>query len=457
MHAAGIERLISADPVAHLYSEANMQQSQQQQQVNQQQQQQQESPTSNICVNLSQWAIEHACSSINSISTKQDSDKFSISQLAPLHIGTRHIQHDEQMMFASNSSSPLTQLVGDHLLGPTSQLEAKLNYYVSDIWLTSGDERSNRLPFIGAGPWKLLFATLIYLYLIKRLLPLIMRPLRPLELQWPIRAYNLAMVVSNLWAFWHGARILHFGGKCFGCETINHQDYSEQAIELLHYGWLFFLSRLVEWLDTIFFVLRKKDRQVTKLHVFHHSFVPLISWTYLKYHPGYTVAFFPFVNSFVHSIMYTYYLLATFGPKVQPYLWWKRYLTSLQIAQFVLIIIQLASIPLTGDETCQYPRGFFYVALAGACLFLWLFFTYYLDTYSSSNKQQKGLTNQQVNGRKTSGSRQLNANDQREGSSRALSDAIDNAILGYDDEEVDVKLGSNTNSAARNRKSQRIV
>jgi elongation of very long chain fatty acids protein 7 len=342
-------------------------------------------------------------------------------------------------LLAGGAESPLTSLVTNHLLGPMQQLESKVNYYFSDIWLASGDERTNKLPFIGAGPWKLIYATLIYLYLIKWLLPRLMQPFRPLELNWLIRLYNLFMVLSNMWSFYHGARILKFGLKCFGCETINHQDHSAQAIELLHYGWLFFLSRLIEWLDTIFFVLRKKERQVTKLHVFHHSFVPLISWTYLKYHPGYTVAFFPFVNSFVHSIMYTYYLLATFGPKVQPYLWWKRYLTSLQIAQFVLIIIQLASIPLTGDESCQYPRGFLYVAFAGAILFLWLFYTYYLDTYTRGAKSgPRGATceprqqqqQREPDDRLAFGLSRLGpaAAAWREGSSRSLSDVVENAI-----------------------------
>lgn len=38
-------------------------------------------------------------------------------------------------------------------------------------------------------------------------------------------------------------------------------------------------------------------------------------------------SFFGFLNTFVHIIMYTYYMLAAMGPKVQKYLWWKKYLT----------------------------------------------------------------------------------------------------------------------------------
>lgn len=351
-----------------------------------------------------------------------------------LYIQSQNSQDQQQQQqhhqLLIEQAPPLTKLMLDHVLEPMQFIDNKLDYYFSEFWVKNSDERSSQLPFMSGGPWKLIYATLIYLYLIKLLLPKLMHNSKPLELNWCIRCYNLLMVLSNIYAFYHGARILNFGTKCFGCEVINHRDYSAQAMELLHFGWLFFLSRLVEWLDTIFFVLRKKERQVTKLHVFHHSFVPILCWTYLKFHPGNTVAFFPLVNTFVHTIMYTYYLLATFGPNVQAYLWWKKYLTSLQITQFVLILMQLATIPMSSNEMCQYPRGFLYVAIAGAFLFLWLFYTYYIDTYKKGADPAKTM---EAHAEQSRRSARVNAGQQllskcREGSSRSLSDSIDNAI-----------------------------
>lgn len=37
------------------------------------------------------------------------------------------------------------------------------------------------------------------------------------------------------------------------------------------------------------------------------------------------------LNVFIHVIMYTYYFLAALGPHMQKYLWWKIYLTKLQM------------------------------------------------------------------------------------------------------------------------------
>ena len=44
------------------------------------------------------------------------------------------------------------------------------------------------------------------------------------------------------------------------------------------------------------------------------------------------LAFFhPLLNTGVHVLMYTYYGLAALGPQWQHYLWWKKYLTALQL------------------------------------------------------------------------------------------------------------------------------
>lgn len=39
------------------------------------------------------------------------------------------------------------------------------------------------------------------------------------------------------------------------------------------------------------------------------------------------------LNNFVHVLMYFYYMLAAMGPQYQKYLWWKRYMTELQMVR----------------------------------------------------------------------------------------------------------------------------
>ena len=45
------------------------------------------------------------------------------------------------------------------------------------------------------------------------------------------------------------------------------------------------------------------------------------------------------LNSFIHVIMYIYYGLAGLGPSMQKYLWWKKYLTRLQLVIHIHIFV----------------------------------------------------------------------------------------------------------------------
>lgn len=51
----------------------------------------------------------------------------------------------------------------------------------------------------------------------------------------------------------------------------------------------------------------------------------------VKYLPGGHSTFVGLLNTFVHVILYGYYFLAALGPQIQKYLWWKRYITKLQL------------------------------------------------------------------------------------------------------------------------------
>lgn len=76
--------------------------------------------------------------------------------------------------------------------------------------------------------------------------------------------------------------------------------------------------------------------------------------------------------------MYSYYGLSTFGPKIQKYLWWKKYLTRLQILQFLIALVHSLQ-PLF--QPCTFPVIFVMGQTLGAILFLWLFMSFYFKAY----------------------------------------------------------------------------
>ena len=59
----------------------------------------------------------------------------------------------------------------------------------------------------------------------------------------------------------------------------------------------------------------------------------IASWFGSKYVGGGNSFILLLLNSLVHTFMYAYYGLAAFGPHMQKYLWWKKYLTQLQLVR----------------------------------------------------------------------------------------------------------------------------
>lgn len=150
---------------------------------------------------------------------------------------------------------------------------------------------------------------------------------------------------------------------------------------------IFLYSRILELIDTLWICLRKKNRQISFLHVFHHSFVLLMTWFYFRLAPGGSSAMFPIVNGMVHSVMYTYYILSTFH-SIKPYLWWKRYVTTLQLIQFIILGAHFSVAALTPG--CRYPRILSLTGLAIAGMFFTLFIAFYKETYTRGQQRAKG-------------------------------------------------------------------
>lgn len=100
---------------------------------------------------------------------------------------------------------------------------------------------------------------------------------------------------------------------------------------------VYWISKLYELLDTVFMILRHRGRQISFLHVFHHSSITMLAdW-------GYFISPIPAVvpvlalNSLVHVVMYGYYFLTALYPLHA--FTWKRRITQMQIIQFLIAIV----------------------------------------------------------------------------------------------------------------------
>lgn len=55
---------------------------------------------------------------------------------------------------------------------------------------------------------------------------------------------------------------------------------------MLNLCYVYYLSKLTEFADTVFFVLRKKKTQITWLHLYHHALTPMEAWLLVKFISG---------------------------------------------------------------------------------------------------------------------------------------------------------------------------
>ncbi|CAI2732754.1 unnamed protein product [Schistosoma spindalis] len=203
--------------------------------------------------------------------------------------------------------------------------------------------------------------------------------------------YNTIMVIysaiisfGTIWAVYN----LGYG---LGCEEL--PDPNDRKTDILVWlGYFFYFSKLVELLDTVFFLWRGKVDQVTFLHVFHHASMPPSIWWGVKYAPGGMTFMFPLINCLIHVAMYTYYGLAAAG--ANRYLWWKNYLTLAQMIQFIIFILHQGQIFLP-FQSCNYPKIFPAAIVLYATVFLILFSNFYINAYWHKQRLAKSLEKRQ--------------------------------------------------------------
>ncbi|KAJ8918577.1 hypothetical protein NQ315_013082 [Exocentrus adspersus] len=230
-----------------------------------------------------------------------------------------------------------------------------------------------------SSPFYTLGICLSYVYVVKVLGPKLMENRKPFQLKWLLVLYNFFQVIFSIWLWYE----VGMGGWLTGEYSLRCQpvDYTNKpsTIRMVHASWWYYFSKFTEFMDTIFFVLRKKYDHISTLHVIHHGVMPMSVWFGVKFTPGGHSTFFGFLNTFVHIIMYFYYMLSALGPQVQKYLWWKKYLTTLQMVQFIGIMVHAFQLLFI---ECNYPRAFVWWIGMHAVMFFFLFKEFYNQTYN---------------------------------------------------------------------------
>lgn len=139
------------------------------------------------------------------------------------------------------------------------------------------------------------------------------------------------------------------------CLLATWDDTSVSGTIVTRCSYIYFLLKLLDLFDTVnlcgvewkcclklrflfctfyqvFFVLRKKTDQVTFLHTYHHAGMLAMTYFHIKFMSGGGHGvFLGLVNSYVHLVMYGYYLLTSM--KINVASSWKKFITQIQMVR----------------------------------------------------------------------------------------------------------------------------
>jgi len=129
---------------------------------------------------------------------------------------------------------------------------------------------------------RLVFAILAMYYVVILGGKRIMMNKKPFELFWYSQIHNICMVAISAYMtidfatqfYWRGYKF--FNNPC---------DPSENGIGMARAIYIFYLSKIPEWNDTLIMILKKNFRHVSFLHLYHHGSIFIVCWLGVRHVP----------------------------------------------------------------------------------------------------------------------------------------------------------------------------
>ncbi|XP_024880985.1 elongation of very long chain fatty acids protein AAEL008004-like [Temnothorax curvispinosus] len=243
-----------------------------------------------------------------------------------------------------------------------------------------------------ATPYPLMLIIFMYIYFVLYAGPRYMKNRPPYELRTFILIYDVIQILANLWfvkehisAGW--STDVAFNGIFYMNHCVTHSKLPLNMIKLFDMVWWLGFLKLFDFVETCIFVLRKKQNQVSGLHVYHHVSNLTFLWYYLKYSLDERATFISLFNCAVHVIMYIYYFIAGWSPDLQQLISpVKPFITKLQMVQFIVMIAVI--VPPILNPNCELQRGIAVIFIGNLLVFLYLFNDFYKKSYTSKQKNK---------------------------------------------------------------------
>lgn len=206
-----------------------------------------------------------------------------------------------------------------------------------------------------------------------------MRNREPFNLQLPLNIWNSILAVFSI----AGAYFLaeEFFTSLFKGFRATWCDRGEMMVGVsARWTYYFMVSKLFEFADTLFIVLRKKPLMF--LHWYHHILTLCYGVYSYSAAPAYN-RWGVYLNFAVHSFMYSYYFLRSIHVPIPGYV--AKAITTGQILQFVISILVLVCRGIEhyvlGWTKCDFDLRCFWFAVFMDTTYLILFVNFFLQSY----------------------------------------------------------------------------
>jgi len=149
---------------------------------------------------------------------------------------------------------------------------------------------------------------------------------------------------------------------------------------LSFWTYTFYLSKFVEYLDTVFLLLKAKpvmppENSQYLLHIYHHAITAAIVWVTIHFHFS-TAWTGPLTNAGVHTLMYGYYFLAEMDKIDRT--WGGKFITPIQLVQFLFCLLMVIY-EVIFPEVCGSHVGTLLFLVGNYVIFFTLFVKIWLD------------------------------------------------------------------------------
>ncbi|KAM7348128.1 very long chain fatty acid elongase AAEL008004 [Cochliomyia hominivorax] len=255
---------------------------------------------------------------------------------------------------------------------------------VANVYAKHADPRVQHLPLVYS-PFPVFLIIASYLAFVLYYGPKWMEKRQAFQLKYIMRVYNAIQVIANILLFVIGFPN-SYGHKKFSftCQPIDPTNTEPWMMRLLYVTYGYYLTKYLDLFDTIFIVLRKKNQQISFLHVYHHAGMVLGVYIYTTFLPGSHSTMLGLINLIVHTVMYSYYFVTSLRP-IKETLWWKRHITQLQLLQFGYLAVHFLMVIFR--NTCGHPNAVALVGFMQNIFMFALFFEFYYKTYLKNSKK----------------------------------------------------------------------